>query len=302
MLDSEGFSKICVDNDDNVYFQNYQTIFKVDADGRVVKQIDITTLGEGKWTAVWMMSSDLQNNLFLYVQGEKRSIYKLDNNLNVITSMMIPNEYVCISDELRFSLGELAIVRFDENGTVYLHSTCDVSGVTTIREYDGDLTFQKSYTLKGYNYISYTSSDTVMAIRLEGSFLNPEINPDIKNFSSTRQTAVLLNRSFDILGSYETSELNSATQNNCKLNVFALSDNYYMAVRQIVRVISDDEYYFSEETIAMELSVFDRSGRCIGNHVFPKDFTCQFRDSKHLVGFSNTYGPVLYKIAINDLP
>ncbi|MBN1759445.1 MAG: hypothetical protein JW863_14045 [Chitinispirillaceae bacterium] len=301
-LDSEGFWKLCVDNDDNVYFHNYKDIYKVGTDGSILRHTTAKAI-TGSDGTVWMMSSDTRNNLLLYVQGEERSIYKLDGDFNVITSLTFPRGYVCVYKELSFTLGELTFVRFGENGTVYLHSTCDDSGMTTIREYDTDLVYKNSYTLQGYTYISYTSGDTVMATRLEGRFLHPEINPDVKDYSLTRQTGVLLDRSFNILASFETaSVLDDATPYKCKLNVFALSDQYYLTSDETVRIFGDDPVYHYEEITGTVLSVFNRNGDCIGKHVFPEDFTFQFRDSKRLVGFSSATGPVLYKITINDLP
>jgi hypothetical protein len=300
---SSAFWKICVDADENVYFHDYNSILKIASDGTVLKQISTAAINDSVDATIWTMGSDQENNLYLYTQGHSnqdyyRSVYKLDSDFNTIASLLIPNESVCVYDKLSYTLGELNIVRFGDDGTVYLHSTCDNDSMTTIQVYDADLMHINTFTIPEYNYISYTSNDSIMAIRLEGLFAHPDITSDR---SLTQQHCTIFDRSFNLLSSFESVSVLGNSHTSSSLNVWCLSGNYYMAVNEVIRVIGDDNFSY-DETIAITLSISDRNGNLIGKHVFPVDFTYQFRKSNLIFGFSNSNGPVLYRITIPDLP
>jgi hypothetical protein len=80
----------------------------------------------------------------------------------------------------------------------------------------------------------------------------------------------------------------------------SLSGNYYLTADDYKHITIHGDYILNE-AVAHVFTIRNREGNLIGKHVFPKDFTFQFRSSDLLFGFSYSSGPVLYKISLPSL-
>ena len=296
----DDYRNICVDADENIYLFSGSSIVKIDPDGTVLAQVNASTIGGSEDAYINSITIDTYGNLYVYIRSwaSRQSLFKLDSDFNTINSLPIPDSCICVGEQLEFTIQEKEKVIVGDDGSVYVHSSCDdtITPSTTIRVYDPDFNLADIHTIAGTTCIRRAFGDTIMAIRMEG----PYVNGNYPDRSLTRQTGIVFDRSFTILSTFE-----AVFERTPRMTVWPLSESHYLTVDDYndTTIVSGAIGIFpSVETVAKIFTVYRREGALIGKQVFPEDCTFQFRSSALIFGISHSSGPVLYRISFTPTP
>ncbi len=326
-------SGVCFDNNMNTYLYTSKLIVKIAADGATLKKLDSTNFTGVRSVSVGSVSNDTRGNLYAEIDKysvstdatTRRSVVKLNSDLNIIDSLPIIDSLLCPSLYEEWNapcvIGENGIMNFTDSldcemekrfndprrrlfsaicvgpdGTVYQYGHCNEgTPVTIIRTYDANFNYLQTYTVNSEISNIKCNNDTIIAT----SRKYPEAN--VNDPESELFIITLYDRSFTPVTSYESIDA-FATYPLLFESSPGLPATMVMPVSGTLCItdIGGNTYsIFADSSISSEILIlYDNKGTVLERLTFPGDIVFTVQSSGAIYGFSSFFGPVLYKVPL----